>query len=65
MNVSNEDENNSESSEFVFEKSWSVAADPTYVAFWKEHLAKEGREWIEPIPESMQSWWPLHRKNQH
>lgn len=29
--------------------------DPAFVAMWKEQLAKEGREWIEPIPE----WWPF------
>ncbi|KAJ3296374.1 hypothetical protein HDU79_006853 [Rhizoclosmatium sp. JEL0117] len=38
--------------------------DPQHVAFWKEQLAKEGREWIEPIPDSMKSWWPLHRNSQ-
>ncbi|KAI8924437.1 hypothetical protein BC831DRAFT_306620 [Entophlyctis helioformis] len=31
--------------------------DPVSVAFWKEQLAKEGREWIEPIP----SWWPFKK----
>ncbi|KAI9350342.1 hypothetical protein BDR26DRAFT_583799 [Obelidium mucronatum] len=35
--------------------------DPQHVAFWKEQLAKEGRQWIEPIPDSMKSWWPLYR----
>ncbi|EGF84374.1 hypothetical protein BATDEDRAFT_22366 [Batrachochytrium dendrobatidis JAM81] len=29
--------------------------DPVSVAFWKEQLAIEGREWIEPIPD----WWPF------
>ncbi|KAJ3203328.1 tRNA pseudouridine synthase 1 [Entophlyctis luteolus] len=35
--------------------------DPKHVAYWKEQLAREGREWIEPIPDSMKSWWPLYR----
>ncbi|KAJ3066504.1 hypothetical protein HDU98_010173 [Podochytrium sp. JEL0797] len=38
--------------------------DPKHVAFWKEQLEKEGREWIEPIPDSMKSWWPLYRKQE-
>jgi hypothetical protein len=29
--------------------------DPESVKMWKEQLAKENREWIEPIPE----WWPF------
>lgn len=28
-----------------------VNQDPAFVAMWKEQLAKEGREWIEPIPD--------------
>ncbi|RKO98483.1 hypothetical protein CXG81DRAFT_30444 [Caulochytrium protostelioides] len=32
--------------------------DPVLVAQWKERLALEGREWIEPIP----SWWPFQPK---
>ncbi|TPX31014.1 hypothetical protein SmJEL517_g05536 [Synchytrium microbalum] len=32
--------------------------DPASVAMWKEQLAKEGREWIEPTP----SWWPFKAK---
>ncbi|KAI9326041.1 hypothetical protein DFJ73DRAFT_867315 [Zopfochytrium polystomum] len=38
--------------------------DPAFQAFWKEQLKKEGREWIEPIPDSMKSWWPLYRKQE-
>ncbi|KAI8905953.1 hypothetical protein EDD86DRAFT_248890 [Gorgonomyces haynaldii] len=29
--------------------------DPQAVKYWKEQLKKEGREWIEPIPQ----WWPF------
>ncbi|KAJ3411773.1 hypothetical protein HDV05_001731 [Chytridiales sp. JEL 0842] len=36
--------------------------DPKFKAFWEEQLKKEGREWIEPVPESMKSWWPLYRE---
>nr|KAJ3422853.1 hypothetical protein HK105_005937 [Polyrhizophydium stewartii] len=34
--------------------------DPVSVAYWKEQLAKEGREWIEPIP----AWWPFKGRQQ-
>ncbi|KAJ3199282.1 hypothetical protein HK099_003233, partial [Clydaea vesicula] len=33
--------------------------DPASVKMWKEQLALEGREWIEPIPD----WWPFKKKN--
>ncbi|KAJ1569810.1 hypothetical protein HK096_001134 [Nowakowskiella sp. JEL0078] len=29
--------------------------DPAFKAQWQEQLKKEGREWIEPIP----NWWPF------
>ncbi|KAI9208128.1 uncharacterized protein BJ171DRAFT_471824 [Polychytrium aggregatum] len=31
--------------------------DPEFVAVWKKQLEKEGREWIEPIPD----WWPFKK----
>ncbi|KAI8897100.1 hypothetical protein BC833DRAFT_649879 [Globomyces pollinis-pini] len=31
--------------------------NPDSVAQWKAQLAKEGREWIEPIPD----WWPFKK----
>eukprot|EP00842_Homolaphlyctis_polyrhiza_P006093 jgi/Hompol1/6485/HPOL_000775-RA len=34
--------------------------DPVSVARWKEQLAKEGREWIEPIPD----WWPFKARKE-
>ncbi|KAI9014681.1 hypothetical protein HDU85_007331 [Gaertneriomyces sp. JEL0708] len=33
--------------------------DPAYKAMWEKQLAKEGREWIEPIPE----WWPFKKRD--
>ncbi|KAJ3040270.1 hypothetical protein HDV00_011248 [Rhizophlyctis rosea] len=38
--------------------AWRLSAsleDPEAIAFWKKQLEKEGREWIEPIPE----WYPF------
>ncbi|TPX71082.1 hypothetical protein SpCBS45565_g01369 [Spizellomyces sp. 'palustris'] len=31
--------------------------DPAFKAMWEEQLAKEGRQWIEPIPD----WWPFKK----
>ncbi|KAI9094912.1 hypothetical protein DFS34DRAFT_627671 [Phlyctochytrium arcticum] len=34
--------------------------DPEFKKQWQEQLAKEGREWIEPIPE----WWPFKKRQE-
>ncbi|KAI8851874.1 hypothetical protein BC829DRAFT_386203 [Chytridium lagenaria] len=49
---------------------WSASAereefhDPAFKAQWEAQLKKEGRTLIEPIPESMRSWWPLYNKKE-